>query len=92
MLRRALPRFLIAALTLATASHAYAQAASGGHNRYKWRDGAGNLQYGDVLPSDVAKLGYEVVNSQGIVVKRVERAKSAAEAKEAKAAASFVSR
>jgi len=84
---RALPRFLIAALTLAATSHALAQAAGGGHNRYKWRDGAGNLQYGDALPPDAAKLGYEVVNSQGIVVKRVDRAKSAAEVKEAKAAA-----
>jgi hypothetical protein len=85
---RALPRFLIAALTLVAASHAFAQAgASGGHNRYKWRDGAGNLQYGDALPPDAAKFGYEVVNSQGIVVKRVDRAKSAAEVKEAKAAA-----
>lgn len=55
------------------------------HNRFKWRDGAGNLHYSDALPPEAAKLGYEVVNPRGLVVKRVERAKTEAEIGAAKA-------
>jgi hypothetical protein len=88
MLRRALPNLLIAAFAVAAVSEAGAAGnAAGTHNRYKWRDSAGNLQYSDSLPPEAAKYGYEVVSPQGIVIKRVERAKSAAEIKEAKAAA-----
>jgi hypothetical protein len=65
----------------------HAIAASAGHNRYKWRDAAGNLQYSDSLPTEAAKYGYEIVNPQGVVVKRVERAKTASEQAAAKAAA-----
>lgn len=61
-------------------------AAGGDHNRFKWRDAAGNLHYGDALPPEAAKLGYEVVNPQGLVVKRVERTKTAAELSDAKVA------
>lgn len=86
MLRRVLSQALIAALVLATVSHAWG-ADSGTRNRYKWRDGAGNLHYSDALPPEAAKFGYEVVNAQGIVVKHVDRAMSASELKEAKAAA-----
>jgi hypothetical protein len=55
------------------------------HNRFKWRDAQGNLHYGDVLPPDAAKLGYDVVNSQGLIVKHVDRAKTADELAAAKA-------
>src|SRR5690606_28262313 len=41
------------------------------HNRYKWRDAQGNLHYSDSLPAEAARMGYEVVNSHGIVIKRV---------------------
>ena len=54
--------------------------------RYKWRDAEGNLHYSDALPADAGKLGYDVVNAQGIVVKRVEPAKTAEERAIAKAA------
>jgi hypothetical protein len=74
-------------LLMATAAgNAFAQ-KGGDHNRFKWRDGAGNLHYSDALPPEAAKLGYEVVSPQGIVVKRVERAKTRAELADAKVAA-----
>lgn len=79
------PTLLVA--TLAFAASMGAGAASSSHNRYKWRDAAGNLQYSDSLPTEAAKYGYEVVNPQGVVVKRVERAKTASEQAAAKAAA-----
>jgi hypothetical protein len=55
--------------------------------RYKWRDEAGNLHYADSVPPEATRLGYEVVNQQGLVVRRVERAKTADEIAAAKAAA-----
>lgn len=57
------------------------------HNRYKWRDAAGNLHYGDTLPVEAARLGYDIVNPQGIVIRHVERAKTPEELAAAKAAA-----
>ena len=83
---------LSAVLALVLASPAWAAGTQGAHNRYKWRDAEGSLHYSDALPAEAAKFGYEVVNSQGIVIKRVERAqtpeeKSAAKAELAKAQA-----
>ncbi|MEO7064161.1 MAG: DUF4124 domain-containing protein [Dokdonella sp.] len=83
-MRFSLSHLLIA--VLAAVLSASACAAGLDHNRFKWRDGAGNLHYSDALPPEAAKLGYDVVNPQGLVVKRVERAKTAAELKDAKAA------
>lgn len=54
------------------------------HNRFRWRDAEGNLHYGDSLPPEASKLGYDIVSPQGIVVKHVDRAKTAAELSEAK--------
>jgi hypothetical protein len=50
-----------------------------GSTRYKWRDAEGNLHYTDSLPADAGKRGYDVINAQGILVKRVQPAKSAEE-------------
>lgn len=61
-----------------------AQAANG--NRYKWRDAGGNLHYSDSLPADASQYGYDIVNMQGLVVKHVERAKTAAELTQTKLA------
>jgi hypothetical protein len=55
--------------------------------RYKWRDETGALHYEDAIPPEAVKFGYEVVNKQGITVRRVERAKTADELAAAKAAA-----
>lgn len=53
--------------------------------RYKWRDEAGNLHFSDNMPPEAARLGYELVNQQGLVVRRVERAKTTEELAQAKA-------
>jgi len=55
--------------------------------RYKWRDAEGNLHYSDSVPPEATRLGYEVVNQQGVVIRRVERAKTEAELAAAKATA-----
>lgn len=83
-MRRSLP-ILLATLLAAAAMDAAAQKSD--HNRFKWRDGGGNLHYSDSLPPEAARYGYEIVNPQGIVVRRVEREKTATELAAAKAAA-----
>lgn len=72
---------------VATLGAAFAHAAGSGHTQYKWRDASGALHYSDSLPPEATRFGYEVVNGQGLVVKRVERAKTADEIVAAKAAA-----
>jgi len=62
-----------------------ASAADGKHNRYKWTDAEGNLHYSDVLPAEAVKYGYEIVSPQGVIVKHVDRAKTADERTAAKA-------
>jgi hypothetical protein len=72
----------------AAAITAFAAGAPADHNRYKWRDAQGNLHYSDSVPAEATKFGYDVVNSQGIVVKHIDRAKTADELAAAKVAAS----
>jgi len=55
------------------------------HNRYKWTDGEGNLHYADALPPEAVKFGYEIVSAQGVVIKHVDRPKTAEERATAKA-------
>lgn len=83
-MRSSLSRLSIAVLTAVISASACAAGAAMDHNRFKWHDAAGNLHYSDALPPEAAKLGYEVVNPQGLVVKRVERAKTSAELSAAK--------
>jgi hypothetical protein len=83
---RMLSTCLLVVLATALAGQAMAEEKLD-HNRFKWRDAQGNLHYSDTLPGDAARLGYEVVNPQGIVVRRVERAKTPAELAAAKRAA-----
>jgi hypothetical protein len=71
-------------LALVTTGTAWADAA-GTHNRYKWTDGDGNRHYADALPPEAVKFGYEVVSPQGVVIKRVDRPKTAEERAAAKA-------
>ncbi len=78
----------LVALTIAFGAAASAAAADvRDHNRFRWRDAQGNLHYADALPPEASALGYDIVNPQGIVVKHVDRAKTAAELAEAKAQA-----
>ncbi|MET0225560.1 MAG: DUF4124 domain-containing protein [Dokdonella sp.] len=81
-------RPLIFALAIASASAASAAGTpSGNHNRYKWHDAAGNLHYADALPPEAVKFGYEVVGPQGVIIKRVERARTVDEIAAAKVGA-----
>lgn len=78
-------RALLAALALMIASTAWAAGSTQIHNRYKWTDAEGNLHYSDALPAEAVKFGYEIVNAQGVVIKRVERPKTLEERRAAKA-------
>ncbi|GAA0710662.1 hypothetical protein GCM10009105_11980 [Dokdonella soli] len=82
--RVSLPHLLAALLAAGSAGGTLA-ASELDHNRFKWHDAGGNLHYSDALPPEAAKLGYEVVSPQGIVIKRVERAKTAEELAASKA-------
>lgn len=67
--------------------------ADGGANQryqYKWRDLDGRLHYSDSLPASAPQHGYEVVNSRGVVVRRVPRARTAEERAQDTAAAERV--
>lgn len=76
-------RLFVCALALAGATAAAAEKT--GRNQYKWRDAGGALHYSDALPPEASQFGYEVVNAQGVVIRRVERAKTAEEKAAAKA-------
>jgi len=76
---------LLAVLAWLIACPAWAAGPAQTHNRYKWRDAEGNLHYTDALPAEATKYGYEVVSPQGIVIKRVDRAKTPEERIAAKA-------
>lgn len=80
-------RFVLpAVLALVIAAEALAAGGSSQpHQRYKWTDAEGNLHYSDALPPEAVKFGYEVVNPQGVVIKHVDRAKTAEEKAAAKA-------
>ena len=75
----------VCALALAGANALAAGGASSARSQYKWRDASGALHYSDALPADAVQYGYEIVNAQGLVIKRVERAKTADEKAAAKA-------
>jgi len=77
---------LLAAVVLGVTSVASAQGVDK-HNRYKWKDGQGNLHYDDALPTEALQFGYDVVNGSGLVVKHVERARTTEEQKADEAAA-----
>ncbi|TLY49849.1 MAG: DUF4124 domain-containing protein [Gammaproteobacteria bacterium] len=70
-------RSLIVLATLAFSLTANAQ----GITRYKWKDAQGAVQFTDTLPPEALQSGYDVVDSQGMVVKHVDRARTAEEHK-----------
>ena len=87
-MRRSLLLLPSCACMLLAAGVALADASkTSDHNRFKWRDAAGNLHYGDSLPPEAARLGYDVVSPQGIVIRHVDRMKTPEELAAAKAAA-----
>lgn len=72
---RTLGLFLVT-LALGLALAAPSASAKTDHNRYKWKDAQGQLHYDDALPTEALQFGYEVINPSGLVVKRVERART----------------
>lgn len=68
-------RLKIVAITFATLALTLAAAAHAGQTdyRYKWLDAHGQAHYSDSLTAQAMKNGYEVINTQGMVVRHVER-------------------
>ncbi|MDF4004680.1 DUF4124 domain-containing protein [Luteibacter sp. PPL552] len=62
-----------AALCLGTAAAAQNDASNYGATRFRWKDASGATVFSDSLTSDALKAGYDVVNSQGVVVRHVDR-------------------
>lgn len=71
---------LTLALVAATAQQAHAD-DKGAHNRYRWTDARGVVQYSDVPTSEALQAGYDVIDARGMVVKHVDRVKNADEKK-----------
>lgn len=77
-MRKAL--IIIAALGVGVGGLAQArQATTGSSVQYRWRDAQGLPHYSDSLSSDAIANGYDVVNSQGLVMRHVERQLTPAE-------------
>lgn len=71
------------ALTLAFAASAptaWAQKNTQ-HNRYRWTDAHGAVQYGDSPTADALQNGYDVIDARGTVIKHVDRVKTTEERK-----------
>ncbi len=69
---KTLTALAIAALLTCSAAFAQQNTTTNGM-RYKWVDGAGVPHFSDGLTQDAIKYGYQVVNDQGLVVRRVQR-------------------
>lgn len=54
---------------------------------YRWKDAAGVVHFGDTIPASALAGGYDIVNSQGMVVRHVSRELTPAERRAAAAAA-----
>ncbi len=60
------------------------QASTASSVQYRWRDAQGLAHYSDSLSSDAIANGYDVVNSQGLVMRHVDRPLTPAERAAAK--------
>lgn len=65
-------------LSLGLAGLATAQNAPGGA-RYRWVDASGLPHYSDSLTTDALKYGYDIINSNGMVMTHVQKQLSPAE-------------
>lgn len=71
---RAVHYIMAGTLLAAAAGGAAAQSAGNASAyRYKWKDASGHSYFSDSLSQDALKAGYDVVNSQGMVVRHVDR-------------------
>ncbi|MFK2902333.1 DUF4124 domain-containing protein [Dyella ginsengisoli] len=60
------------------------QASTGSSVQYRWHDAQGLAHYSDSLSADAMANGYDVVNSQGLVMRHVDRPLTPAERAAAK--------
>ena len=72
---------LLVIVACAVSVCAFAQGTGAEHNRYKWKDGQGNLHYDDSLPEAALQFGYDIVNRNGMLVKHVDRVRTPEEQK-----------
>ncbi|GLQ92021.1 DUF4124 domain-containing protein [Dyella acidisoli] len=77
MRRLALSASIIVSLGLA--GLATAQSSTPGGTRYRWVDASGLPHYSDSLTIDALKYGYDVINSNGMVMTHVQKQLSPAE-------------
>ena len=70
---------------MAAGSACYADSSS--HKQYRWHDASGDVHYSDTLTSDAIQSGYDIINDKGLVLKHIDRARTAEERTEAEAAA-----
>jgi hypothetical protein len=89
-MQSAIKKTLLALALIGSAGAAMQATGADARVRYKWRDAGGNLHFSDSLPPEAVKFGYEMVNAQGVVVRRVDRLKTDEELATAKAEADRV--
>ncbi|RDS79613.1 DUF4124 domain-containing protein [Dyella monticola] len=66
-------RFALLVLSLSIAGLAAAQGASNSSVHYRWVDGSGLSHFSDSLTQDAIKYGYDVISSNGMVLRHVQR-------------------
>lgn len=80
-------RACVASLLIAAALTCAPAAGAPPTTHYRWKDAAGVVHFGDTIPASALANGYEIVNDQGRVVRRVGRVLTPAERRAAAAAA-----
>ncbi|PTR32456.1 hypothetical protein C8J98_1059 [Luteibacter sp. OK325] len=79
-------RYILAGamLCLGTAGFAATNTSNNNGFRYKWKDTSGHSYFSDSLTPEAMMAGYDVVNSQGVTVRHVDRQMTADERAAAK--------
>lgn len=79
-------RYILAgtALCLGTAAFGATNTTNNNAFRYKWKDASGHSYFSDSLTQEAMTAGYDVVNSQGVTVRHVDRQLTADERAAAK--------
>lgn len=85
-------RLTLIALTTALIGAGFSAPALAANNatpttHYRWKDASGVVHFGDTIPSSALAGGYDIVNSQGIVVRHVSRELTPAQRRAAAAVA-----
>jgi hypothetical protein len=68
-------------LTMSAGAVEKAKAKVGEQVHYKWKDAQGSLHYDDTLPEAALQFGYDMVNHNGMLIRHVDRARTAEEQK-----------